>query len=77
MTIAGDNANAKRQVAAFIQAIGYDVFDTGSLADSWRFQRDQAAYAGAYATDGDFERPRPLNRDQLQTLLDMADPNLR
>jgi len=76
LTIAGDNADAKRQVSEFIEAIGYDVFDTGSLADSWRFQRDQAAYADAYATDGDFEHPRPLNRDQLQTLLDRADPNL-
>ena len=47
----------------FIQAIGYDVFDTGSLADRWRFQRDQAA--DAYAIDGDFNHPRPLNRDQL------------
>src|SRR6478609_1812502 len=76
LTIAGDHTDAKRQVTEFIQAIGYDVFDTGSLADSWRVQRDQAAYAGAYATDGDFERPRPLNRHQLQTLLDRADPNL-
>lgn len=47
--IAGDNDAAKKAVTDFINAIGYDVFDTGSLVDSWRFQRDQPAYAGAYA----------------------------
>ena len=52
LMIAGDDEAAKQAVTAFIDAIGYDVFDTGSLADSWRFQRDQAAYAGAY-TAGD------------------------
>lgn len=34
LTIAADNEVAKRQVSEFIEAIGYDVFDTGSLADS-------------------------------------------
>ena len=76
LMIAGDDADAKAQVTAFIEAIGYDVFDTGSTADSWRFQRDQAAYANAYAEGGDFERPVTRNRDQLQALLDQADPSI-
>ena len=76
LLIAGDDPEAKCQVTSFIQDVGFDVFDSGSLADSWRFQRDQAAYAGAYAPDGDFEHPRPVNREQLQALLDRADPDL-
>ena len=77
LMIAGDDDAAKKAVGDFIDAIGYDVFDTGSLADSWRFQRDQPAYAGAYAIDGDFARPRTADRSDLQALLDQADPSLR
>ena len=72
--IAGDDAAAKQVVTEFINAIGYDVFDTGSLADSWRFQRDQPAYAAAYAESGDFAKPRSADRAHLQRLLDQADP---
>jgi 8-hydroxy-5-deazaflavin:NADPH oxidoreductase len=76
LLIAGDDDAAKQTVTGFIDAIGYDVFDTGSLADSWRFQRDQPAYAGAYAEGGDFAKPKRSNRDDLQALLDRADPNI-
>lgn len=77
LMIAGDDAAAKEAVAQFIQAIGYDVFDTGGLAESWRCQRDQPAYAGAYAADGDFDRPKRATRPELQDLLDQADPSIR
>jgi 8-hydroxy-5-deazaflavin:NADPH oxidoreductase len=77
LMIAGDDAAAKQTVAEFIDAIGYDVFDIGSLADSWRFQRDQPAYAGAYAEGGDFTKPRSAGRVELQALLDQADPSIR
>jgi predicted dinucleotide-binding enzyme len=77
LMIAGDDAAAKQSVAEFIDAIGYDVFDTGSLADSWRFQRDQPAYAGAYAEGGDFAKPKRAGRAELQALLDQADPAIR
>ncbi|MGN6606591.1 MAG: NADPH-dependent F420 reductase [Jatrophihabitans sp.] len=76
LMIAGDDASAKQAVSAFIDAIGYDVLDTGSLADSWRFQRDQPAYAGAYAQDGDFSKPIQATREHLETLLAKGDPNL-
>ena len=56
--IAGDDAAAKKAATAFLDAIGYDAFDAGRLADSWRFQRDQPAYAAAYVEDGDFAKPR-------------------
>lgn len=77
LMIAGDNDAAKKTVRDFIDAIGYDVFDTGSLADSWRFQRDQPAYAGAYAENGDFAKPKRADRAELQALLDQADRSIR
>ena len=77
LLIAGDDVAAKASVAAFIDAIGYDVYDTGSMADSWRFQRDQPAYAGAYAQDGDFDRPKAADRAELEALLDKADASIR
>jgi len=77
LMIAGDDTAAKQAVTRFIDSIGYDVFDTGSLADSWRFQRDQPAYAGAYAEGGDFSKPKRADRDELQALLDQADSSIR
>jgi predicted dinucleotide-binding enzyme len=77
LPIAGDNAAAKKTVTDFIDSIGYDVLDTGSLADSWRFQRDQPAYAGAYAEHGDFDKPKRADHAELQALLDQADPSIR
>ena len=77
LMIAGDDDAAKQRVTEFIDTLGYDVLDTGSLADSWRFQRDQPAYAGAYAENGDFEHPRPADRELLQGLLEQADRSIR
>ena len=77
LMIAGDDAGAKRAATEFIDAIGYDVLDTGSLADSWRYERDQAAYAGAYAQEGDFSKPHPADAAHLQALLDKADRSVR
>ena len=77
LMIAGDDDAAKQTATDFINAIGYDVFDTGSLADSWRFQRDQPAYAGAYAEGGDFSKPKRADRSELQGLLDQADATIR
>lgn len=54
LAIAGDDADAKRQVAEFLDAIGYDAFDVGPLAQGWRFQRDTAAYCVPY-----FSNPVP------------------
>ena len=77
LMIAGDDANAKQVVTQFIDAIGYDVLDTGSLADSWRFERDQAAYAGAYTRDGDFANPVPASPEHLEALLAQGDRSIR
>ena len=72
LMLAGDDASAKEQAAALIDSLGYDTFDTGPLADSWRFERDQPAYAGAYAEDGDFSKPRPNDEAGLSALLEQA-----
>ncbi len=69
LLIAGDDDDAKKTATAFIESLGYDVLDSGSLADSWRFERDEPAYAAAYAEDGDFDRPVSATRERLEGLL--------
>jgi predicted dinucleotide-binding enzyme len=44
LAIAGDDADAKAVVAAFIDSIGFDVVDAGPLSEGWRYQRDTPAY---------------------------------
>jgi hypothetical protein len=44
LPVAGDDADAKRLVAALIDELGFDVVDAGGLAEGWRFQRDTPAY---------------------------------
>jgi len=53
LTIAGDDAAAKQQVTEFLDAIGYDTVDVGSLADSWRVQPGQPAYGAPYGRYGE------------------------
>jgi predicted dinucleotide-binding enzyme len=48
LPIAGADAAAKKTVIEFLDAIGYDALDAGTLAESWRFQRDTAAYVAPY-----------------------------
>ncbi|WP_375490358.1 NADPH-dependent F420 reductase [uncultured Jatrophihabitans sp.] len=69
LLIAGDDADAKATATEFIDSLGYDVYDTGTLADSWRYEHGQPAYAPAYAEDGDFDRPLPAKQDRLVALL--------
>ena len=44
LAIAGDDKEAKVQVAHLIDDLGYDVVDAGSLAEGWRFQSGTPAY---------------------------------
>ena len=44
LPIAGDDAEAKRRVTAFLDDLGFDVVDAGPLAEGWRFERAQPAY---------------------------------
>jgi len=49
IVIAGDDQDAKKSAAEFLDAIGYDTVDAGSLADSWRFEPGTPAYGLLYA----------------------------
>ena len=51
LAIAGDDAEAKAVVTRFLDEIGYDAHDAGPLAEGWRFQRDEPAYADLYSAD--------------------------
>ncbi|MGH3444028.1 MAG: NADPH-dependent F420 reductase [Nocardioidaceae bacterium] len=44
LVIAGDDQVAKDQVAAFVDAIGFDVLDVGRLSEGWRIQPDTPGY---------------------------------
>ncbi|NIZ89685.1 NADPH-dependent F420 reductase [Kineococcus rubinsiae] len=77
LLVAGDDEGAEEVVAEFVETIGYDVADAGSLADSWRFQRDQPAYAAAYTANGDPAEPRRMTREDLLPLLEQADRSIR
>jgi 8-hydroxy-5-deazaflavin:NADPH oxidoreductase len=52
LTIAGDDPDAKKKATAFLDAIGYDAYDVGTLADSWRVEVGQPAYARLYGSFG-------------------------
>ncbi|MDT0270789.1 NADPH-dependent F420 reductase [Streptomyces sp. DSM 44915] len=49
LPVAGDDADAKERVARFVAAVGYDVVDAGSLADSWRVEPNTPIYFWPYA----------------------------
>lgn len=48
LPIAGDSPEAKASAAQLIDLLGFDTLDAGTLADSWRFQRDTPAYVRLY-----------------------------
>lgn len=52
LPIAGDDGEAKRIVAALHDEFGFDVVDTGPLAESWRFERAKPAYCIPFDRDG-------------------------
>ena len=52
LAVAGDDEQARATVAAFIDAIGFDVVDLGPLAEGWRIQRDTPGYGPRLDADG-------------------------
>ena len=44
LTVAGDDPDARAQVAAFIDSLGFDVVDAGPLAEGRRYQPGSPAY---------------------------------
>ena len=74
LAIAGDDEAAKQTVAAFLDSIGYDAHDVGTLAEGWRFQPGTSAYGQPYVAPGS-EFPGPAHRataEQLKEKLDAA-----
>jgi predicted dinucleotide-binding enzyme len=47
MPIASDDADAKSMVCDFVNKLGFDPVDAGTLADSWRFERFRPVYCVA------------------------------
>ncbi|WP_066375257.1 NADPH-dependent F420 reductase [Herbidospora mongoliensis] len=75
LAISGDDAGAKGEAAAFLERIGYDALDAGTLADGWRFQPGTPAYGGLYAGENEnfWESPGvPVGASALQAKLDAA-----
>jgi predicted dinucleotide-binding enzyme len=53
LPIAGDDAAARAAVTAYLDAIGYDTVDDGSLADSWRQEPGTPVYGAPYGPFSD------------------------
>jgi predicted dinucleotide-binding enzyme len=49
LPIAGDDADAKAQVTALLDKLGYDTVDVGPLSEGWRFQPGTPIYGPPYA----------------------------
>ncbi|WP_433276642.1 NADPH-dependent F420 reductase [Pseudonocardia xinjiangensis] len=76
LAIAGDDAQAKATVTAFLDGIGYDAVDVGPLAEGWRFQPGTPSYGPVYSGgDPNFmDSPGvPANVDTLRRALAAAE----
>jgi predicted dinucleotide-binding enzyme len=71
LPIAGDDAAAKAAAVEFLDAIGYDAVDAGSLADSWRFEPGQPVYGPPYGTYGE-SAGTPAGADTIRAALAAA-----
>ena len=71
LAIAGNSQDAKSEVTAFLDAIGYDAVDAGPLAEGWRFQKDTPAYGLQYLADPAnwAAGPRPAAAAEVRDLL--------
>jgi 8-hydroxy-5-deazaflavin:NADPH oxidoreductase len=61
LPIAGDDGNAKTEVTAFLDAIGYGAADAGPLRESWRLQPGTPVYGEPY---GPFSNPAGTPADE-------------
>ena len=73
LPVFGDDEGAKAEVAAFLDAIGFDALDAGTLDESWRAENGRPAYVMPYATDGDVTAPAPRTAAEVSELLAQAD----
>ncbi|MEJ6550280.1 NADP oxidoreductase [Corynebacterium sp. USCH3] len=51
LPMAGDDAEARKLVAGFADAVGFDVLDVGGLHEGWRFENGRPAYCLPYAAN--------------------------
>ena len=51
LPLASDDEAAKRAAAELVGWLGFDAVDAGSLAESWRFEPEAAAYTRLYVAD--------------------------
>ena len=51
LVIAGDDAQAKAQVAHLLDQFGFDTVDAGPLKEGWRIQRDTPGYGPRRTAD--------------------------
>ena len=68
LPIAGDDAAAKAAVTAYLDSIGYDAVDGGSLADSWRQEPGTPVYGTPYGPFED-EMGTPAAAAKIHVLL--------
>jgi predicted dinucleotide-binding enzyme len=68
LPIAGDDEAAKAAVTAFLDSIGYDTVDAGTLAGSWRQEPGTPAYGAPY---GPFSDPAgtPASAETIRAAL--------
>ncbi len=67
LPIAGDDAEAKRVVVELLDSLGYDAYDAGTLAESWRFDVGTPAYGRPYNTDTTGAFPPPADSGRQAT----------
>jgi 8-hydroxy-5-deazaflavin:NADPH oxidoreductase len=72
LPIAGDDAAAKQTATEFLDTIGWDAVDSGTLADSWRQEPGTPVYGPPYGTYG-VEAGTPASADQIRQALAEAE----
>ncbi len=70
LPIAGDDADAKGEAAAFLDALGYDSVDVGPLTEGWRYQPGTPAHR-VYVGDSIHDAV-PAGTDTVRTALAAA-----
>ena len=72
LPIAGDDAAAKAAVTAYLDSIGYDAVDGGTLADSWHQEPGSPVYGSPYGPFSS-ETGRPADAATIRAALAHAD----
>jgi len=74
LALAGDDQAAKQKVTEFLDSVGYDAYDVGSLSEGWRYQPGTPAYGQPYVAPGtEFPGPGfPATAELLEEKLDAA-----